>query len=127
MDRWTGGQMNTHLLFSSFLFFFRSKHRQFAHFCRKTKQGYKVGKKEKKTVHQEAEMERGRKSDTNPNWLFDWEIICLVKLGGYRRGVDIISRRCQKRSRFVNEPIGKRSDPRGFPINVISCHSEWIK
>lgn len=119
--------MNTHLLFSSFLFFFRSKHRQFAHFCRKTKQGYKVGKKEKKTVHQEAEMERGRKSDTNPNWLFDWEIICLVKLGGYRRGVDIISRRCQKRSRFVNEPIGKRSDPRGFPINVISCHSEWIK
>lgn len=48
MDRWTGGQMNTHLLFSSFLFFFRSKHRQFAHFCRKTKQGYKVGKKEKK-------------------------------------------------------------------------------
>lgn len=37
--------------------------------------------RKKKTVHQEAEMERGRKSDTNPNWLFDWEIICLVKVG----------------------------------------------
>ncbi len=33
---------------------------------------------EKKNISLE-EVEQERKTDTNPNWLFVWEIICLVK------------------------------------------------
>lgn len=104
MDRWTGSQMNTHLL--SFILFVTCGHLVFDSLIYHKFAQKRKTKNKNKTPHLKPEIEQECTPDTNPACLFDGEIICLAMYCGKRLGVEIINRKCQNRILLVRRLIG---------------------